>query len=1004
MAAGFSDVRRTDWFYDAVDYVSENGLMVGTNKGFEPNVETSRAMIWTILARLDGADISSNGGVWYAGAQKWAILQGVSDGTNPDGDITREELAAMLCRYVKGEPNGSIAGYEDVGDVSTWALDAMRWACGTGIISGMNGKLNPQGKATRAQVATMLMRFCQSYRHTVTFELNYDREGVYTILYTTDGGIVSQPKNPTRSGYSFVGWYTRAEGGQKFDFSTKITADLTLYARWSRNASYTGSSGYTHRHSYTGVVTQEATCTETGVMTYTCTCGRSYTDVIPALNHDFQFVTDWSSGNLATAHKCTRCDAAGDQTPADDTYYISSAADLEAFATKANRNMSFSGKTILLTADIDLSGKDWTPINSWAGSNTSNDECFRGTFDGGDHTIRNMTVSANDKAGFFGVLIDGAVKNVKFDNAKVSGHHWGGVVVGYVCDGCPSVSIEHCTVTNSSVTLTAEQVNETWDNGDKAGGIVGYFGTANNAKGVTNCTVKDTTIKGVRDLGGIAGAAGVPVSGCEVSGNNIEFDTTKINRRENKGDVVGRVLTGLTVDGAAYVTAAELNDILIKSNNVTLDKDYEVTNDWAPILISSAYTLDGDGHTITGLTDGLFRSEGNDLTVKGLIVANSNLTAGSYNNGLGVGAIVNYSNSASSLVLENCHAVNVTVTGSTVEDACPGCAGLVGYSDAATTTIKDCSVKNVTVTGHDGNAAGIIGMYGYNNGLNIDSCTVKDVTLTADKNTKIGQIIGSVVYGSATLTRNNVDGKLYGRTVEGTITVDGKTPVADGVALSESGEYEISNANGMVWFANQVNEKSNGFFGKTVKLTADIDLSNQVWTPVGQTGSTTFGGTFDGNGKTISGLTVTSDNSSTTNGYGLFGWLQGTVKDLTVSGAKITASHNVGVIAGYVEYGTISNCTVSGAAITANHVNNDLCGDKVGGIAGYLANQNNSKIQNCKVENTTITAGRDAGQVVGCVYSAAGVDNCSATNVTLIAGSGCAGANMSGIIGRNLNP
>lgn len=484
-------------------------------------------------------------------------------------------------------------------------------------------------------------------------------------------------------------------------------------------------------------------------------------------------------------------------------------------------------------------------------------------------------------------------------------------------------------------------------------------------------------------------------------------------QRNYRTNIVGTILTGninfnVVIDKGfdgepghiVYVGTEEMKNILKSSNNVTLTADYVVTGNWTPIKISDAYTLDGAGHTISGLTDGLFRSEGNDLTVKNLNVANSNLNAGSYNNGLGVGAIVNYSNAASKLELDNCHAVDVTVNGSTVEDACPGCGVLVGYSDAATTTIKNCSVKNSTVAGHDGNAAGIIGMYGYNNGLTVEGCTVKNVALSADKATKIGYVIGSVIDGTATLKNNTVDGNLYGRTVNGTVNVEGNT-------AAPQADLYIRTAADLVAFANEVNDEGNSYSGKTVVLLNDIDLAGIDWTPIGQTGDVTkaqFLGTFDGNGKTISGLKVTSDNSSTTNGYGLFGWLQGTVKNLTVSGANITASHNVGVIAGYVEYGTISNCTVSGATITANHVDDALCGDKVGGVAGYLANQNGSKIENCKVVNTTITAGRDAGQVVGCAASAAGVTGCEATNVTLTAGTGCTGDNMGGIIGRNLNP
>lgn len=165
----YDDVKPGDWYYSAVEYVTVNGLMNGTGKGFEPNLATSRAMIWTILARMSGVNTASSG-EWYAVAQQWAIANGVSDGTMPNGTITREQLAAMLYRYavskgmVKGPATADLSVFADANSVSSYAVEAMQWAVSTGLIGGMDGKLNPQGSATRAQVATMLMRFAELAR------------------------------------------------------------------------------------------------------------------------------------------------------------------------------------------------------------------------------------------------------------------------------------------------------------------------------------------------------------------------------------------------------------------------------------------------------------------------------------------------------------------------------------------------------------------------------------------------------------------------------------------------------------------------------------------------------------------------------------------------------------------------------------------------------------------------------------------------------------------------
>ena len=162
----YPDVQAGDWYSGAVQFVTEEKLMTGTGKSFEPNAATTRAMLWTILARMDGADTNSTG-AWYAAAQDWAVKHGVSDGTSSDGKITREQLATMLYRYAKlcgydvtAEP-ASIQTFADYGSVSAYARDAMAWCVESGLIQGSSGRLAPQENATRAQVAAILTRYAQ---------------------------------------------------------------------------------------------------------------------------------------------------------------------------------------------------------------------------------------------------------------------------------------------------------------------------------------------------------------------------------------------------------------------------------------------------------------------------------------------------------------------------------------------------------------------------------------------------------------------------------------------------------------------------------------------------------------------------------------------------------------------------------------------------------------------------------------------------------------------------
>ena len=159
----YGDVAANAWYYDAVAYVSASGMMTGTSAAaFSPDAATTRAMIWTVLARLNGQSVDG-GSPWYAAAQSWAVSAGVSDGTDPAGNITREALAAMLYRAA-GSPavSGNFLAFSDGDSVSSWAESAMLWATQNGIIGGIDGALAPQGQATRAQVAAMLQRFMES--------------------------------------------------------------------------------------------------------------------------------------------------------------------------------------------------------------------------------------------------------------------------------------------------------------------------------------------------------------------------------------------------------------------------------------------------------------------------------------------------------------------------------------------------------------------------------------------------------------------------------------------------------------------------------------------------------------------------------------------------------------------------------------------------------------------------------------------------------------------------
>ena len=176
----FKDVKTADWFYNDVKYVYEKGMMAGTAADvFAPNATTTRAMIVTILYRLEGspavtgtsAFVDVPAGQWYTDAVNWAAANQIVKGTSattfaPNASITREQMAAILYRYAQYKgydvtKKADLSGYSDNGQVSAYAKDALAWANAAKLINGVtNTTLAPQGNATRAQVSAILHRFC----------------------------------------------------------------------------------------------------------------------------------------------------------------------------------------------------------------------------------------------------------------------------------------------------------------------------------------------------------------------------------------------------------------------------------------------------------------------------------------------------------------------------------------------------------------------------------------------------------------------------------------------------------------------------------------------------------------------------------------------------------------------------------------------------------------------------------------------------------------------------
>lgn len=210
-------------------------------------------------------------------------------------------------------------------------------------------------------------------------------------------------------------------------------------------------------------------------------------------------------------------------------------------------------------------------------------------------------------------------------------------------------------------------------------------------------------------------------------------------------------------------------------------------------------------------------------------------------------------------------------------------------------------------------------------------------------------------------------------------------------------------------FKDAVNVSGNSYSGKTIKLTADIDLKGEAWEPIGQAGGngvkTYFQGVFDGQGYTIKNMTI-KPNATYGEGAnyatGFFGFVDAgdaVIKNVTFDNATIKGHHWTAVVCGYIS-GTIQNCHVTNSSVVCSHANDDACGDKAAMIVGYT-NESTTSVKDCTAKNGTVKAGRDAGQIVGCNSANVTVSGCSAENVTVSAIEGCTGANIKNdIVGR----
>lgn len=707
-------------------------------------------------------------------------------------------------------------------------------------------------------------------------------------------------------------------------------------------------------------------------------------------------------------------------TTLDGTYTLTSLADLQWFQQQVNKEgNTFEGKTVKLGADIDLQGAEWEPISG-----------FKGTFDGSsltkgaadNYTISNFTVNVNKNGGFFGSIV-GNIKNVNIENATVVSNHFAGALVGYAYG-----RIENCHANNVTVTTEPELINGRYDNGDKAGAIVGYI-CGEPMSYLVNCSATDATVTAYRDLGAVAGciAGTMTVQGntakdCKIVVDQIIDGEYAGSKTENANPVVGR-------NQSKNVTADEFEEINKAAESVdntattTPDEDTTlaelVAAPGAVVEVPAGeYTFPktfGEGVTVN-CAEGTVFTGNSKLNINGATVVGA-----TFSNPGGSAADQTINGTFKDCVFEGQNGLRWCYAGETVVfENCVFSGSVYGaHFDGGANDVlfKNCTFSGfnafpgaITQITFDGCTFVANGKSGYNganlwgNTKMINTEFVFDGTASTEwidciSPEKTYEFTGCTINGGSIFNQDYIWSS--NETTDLTI---------DGVYYEDYMNWTfITTAEQLVAFANEVNVNKNAYTGKTVYLMADIDLAGIDWEPIGQTGNCTFNGVFEGNNHTISNLSVDSEDQTGAHySSGLFGWVEshtaghGHIKNVKIAGATVKGHHNCGALVGYItqETALVENCHVTGATISCTYANGDADGDKAGALIGNATVA--TPVKDCTAADSTVSAGRDAGQVIG-AGNEANVTGCSATNVTVTANGTGTGANVRNeVIGRLL--
>ena len=715
---------------------------------------------------------------------------------------------------------------------------------------------------------------------------------------------------------------------------------------------------------------------------------------------------------------------------AEGNYLIYEGSELAWIADQVNgvtrsAGNSFKGQTIKLMKDINLDYEPWTPIGNSEYSNN-----FNGTFDGQGHTIANLCVTNVKCAGLFGGTTSGTFKNITIDGVKLNTNHYAGAIVAWTETGSTTVKIENCHVKNAKITVTPELVNGKYDNGDKAGAIVGH----SYVTIFDRCSVENVEITAFRDVAGITGyATKGAITNCSVK--NATIISNQIHEYDGEKDGNAGVIVGRIGDPVTLTNNNEENVTVKRYVDSTKELEYAVAD------AKDGDTIYIDGEVVMPyFTEKTLNFEGvnNTAVIKQstaehidtfyadatLNFKNITLVGESYKNntqGYQKATVETY---------ENCHFVNYIMF-----------AG-------KTTTVNECTFANEDQYFWTGTAENITFNNCQFNGKEraVKVCTVgnngariatfNNCTFTAQAGTKSAIEIDGSKGSSYVVNINNstatgfavseYTGESLFNISAGaenvTIKIDGNTWIGKGIIEDENGNMVVNSLTTLKTALETAGAAGAGDTTIVFAENANIDMSGVEWTPInvdgyhgadivtidgknavikGLTSSLFAGGFAGGSGIIIKNLTIEDSEivADNTQGYGAFVNCADSMDVITLENchlknSSIITPNNganesrigglVGWTAGYDvttdgpvdSYVTIKNCSVSGCTLKGSGSIGAICGHAGANAATYTT------IENCTIENNNLISTDDGGWRVGVVVGTANVGEVTIKNIT----------------------